>query len=104
MARKAARMRWTAERKADAVIRLLRGETLDDVSRELGVPGHELDDWRKAFLEQGKEGLRSRPRTKDERELEQAQKVIGKLTMENAILKAAIDLKKRSFQQRRSST
>lgn len=103
MTRKAAKMRWTADRKADAVLRLLKGETLDAVSRELGVPGHELEEWRSAFIEQGKEGLRAKPRTYEERKLDEAQKVIGRLTMENAILKAAVELKnKRSFPQRKS--
>ena len=103
MTRKAAKMRWTADRKADAVLRLLKGETLDAVSRELGVPGHELETWRSEFIAQGKEGLRSKPKPLDERKLDEAQKVIGQLTMENAILKAAMELKnKRSFPQRRS--
>ena len=102
MTRKAAKMRWTADRKADAVLRLLRGETLDAVSRELGVPGHELETWRSDFIAQGKEGLRSKPRTQDDRKLDEAQKVIGQLTMEVNILKAAMELKKRSFPQRRS--
>lgn len=102
MTRKAAKMRWTADRKADAVLRLLKGETLDSLSREIGVPDYELETWRREFIAQGKEGLRARPRTQDERKLDEAQKVIGQLTMEVNILKAAIELKKRSFPQRRS--
>lgn len=31
--------RWSVRRKADAVIRLLRGEDIDVVARELGVGG-----------------------------------------------------------------
>ena len=104
MTRKAAKMRWTADRKADAVLRLLKGETLDSVSRELGVPGYELETWRSEFIAQGKEGLRSKPRTQDDRKLDEAQKVIGQLTMEVNILKAAMELKKRSFPQRRSKS
>jgi hypothetical protein len=33
-------VRWSAYRKADAVMRLLRGEGLDEVSRELRVEAH----------------------------------------------------------------
>jgi transposase-like protein len=103
MTRKAVRMRWTADKKADAVLRLLKGETLDAVSRDLGIPGHELETWRSEFIAQGKEGLRSKPRTQDDRKLDEAQKVIGRLTMEVSILKAAMELKnKRSFPHRRS--
>lgn len=34
--------RWTARKKADAVVRLLRGESLDELSRELRVEAHRL--------------------------------------------------------------
>jgi transposase-like protein len=32
--------RWSANKKLDAVMRLLRGEKLEEVSRELGVEAH----------------------------------------------------------------
>jgi hypothetical protein len=35
--------RWSAQRKMELVLRLLRGEPLDAVSRESQVPAHELD-------------------------------------------------------------
>ncbi len=34
--------RWLARRKANAVVRLLRGENLDELSRELRVEAHRL--------------------------------------------------------------
>ncbi len=34
--------RWSANKKTDAVLRLLRGEPLDEVSRQLGVEAHRL--------------------------------------------------------------
>jgi hypothetical protein len=34
--------RWSVQRKAELVLRLLRGEALDAVSRESRVPAHEL--------------------------------------------------------------
>jgi hypothetical protein len=36
------RERWSVQRKAKLVLRLLRGEALDAVSRESQVPAHEL--------------------------------------------------------------
>jgi len=33
------------------VLRLLRGEALDAVSRESQVPAHELERWQRIFLE-----------------------------------------------------
>jgi hypothetical protein len=48
------RPRWSAGKKMDAVLRLLRGEPLEALSRELGVEGHRLAAWRDDFLEGGK--------------------------------------------------
>jgi transposase-like protein len=42
--------RWTASRKQEAVLRLLRGEPLDAVSRELGIEMHRLAQWRQMAL------------------------------------------------------
>ena len=36
------RPRWSANRKIDVVLRLLRGESIEDVSREVGVEVHRL--------------------------------------------------------------
>ena len=52
--------RWSANRKIDVVLRLLRGESLEEVSREVGVEAHRLQAWRDDFLESGKEGLKQR--------------------------------------------
>jgi len=40
------RPRWSANRKIDVVLRLLRGESIEDVSREVGVEVHRLAAWR----------------------------------------------------------
>src|SRR5215468_7761885 len=52
--------RWSVQRKTELVLRLLRGEPLDVVSRESQVPAHELETWKRVFLEQGSRGLKSR--------------------------------------------
>jgi hypothetical protein len=51
--------RWSAQRKMELVLRLMRGESLDAVSRESQVPAHELERWHRIFLEHGKRGLRT---------------------------------------------
>jgi Helix-turn-helix domain len=51
---------WSAGKKADAVLRLLRGESLEELSRELKVEAHRLAAWRDDFLEGGKEALKGR--------------------------------------------
>ena len=43
----------SARRKQGAVLRLLRGEDLQLVSRELAVPAAEVSLWRDAFLAAG---------------------------------------------------
>ncbi len=43
--------RWSARQKTEAVRRLLRGEDLGEVSRELQVEAHVLEEWRRVFLE-----------------------------------------------------
>jgi hypothetical protein len=43
------RRRMSAKRKQSAVLRLLRGEDLELVSRELAVPAAEVSAWRDAF-------------------------------------------------------
>jgi transposase-like protein len=72
--------RWSAQRKAELVLRLLRGEALDAVSRDSQVPAHELEAWRRVFLEHGLRGLKSRSEP-EERELTLARAKIGELMM-----------------------
>ena len=43
--------RFSAQRKLAAVQRLLRGEALEKVSRDLNVPAHRLSQWRDRVLE-----------------------------------------------------
>ena len=59
---------------------ILRGEALDAVSRESQVPAHELESWKRVFLEQGARGLKTRS-DPEERELTLARAKIGELMM-----------------------
>ena len=52
--------RWSAGRKSEVVLRLVRGEDIEVISREVAVPVHQLEEWRRAFLDGGRAGLRSR--------------------------------------------
>jgi transposase len=86
--------RWSVHRKTELVLRLLRGEALDAVSRDSQVPAHEIERWQRIFLEQGKRGLRTRAEP-EERELILARAKIGELMMR---LELAEDLiEKRGF-------
>ena len=80
--------RWSANKKMDVVLRLLRGEKLEELSRELGVEAHRLAAWRDEFLDAGKEGLKGkRATTEEDRRLREAERKIGELTLENEIWK-----------------
>jgi transposase len=85
--------RWSAGKKMDVVLRLLRGESLEELSRELKIEAHRLAAWRDDFLEGGKDALKGqRPdRSADDRALRQAERKVGQLTMENEILRAAAE-------------
>src|SRR5437763_15353465 len=53
--------RMSRQRKRDAVLRLLRGEDLETVSRSLGVTAATLTSWRDWFLAAGEAALAARP-------------------------------------------
>ena len=55
------RGRVSSRRKTEAVLRLLRGEYLDALSRELGVTAATLAQCRDRFLAAGEVPLKSRP-------------------------------------------
>lgn len=80
--------RWSARKKADAVVRLLRGESLEELSRELRVEAHRLQAWREEFVASGIEGLKGTPLTRDDRRLKEAERKLGELMMENEVLRA----------------
>lgn len=73
--------RWSAGRKTEVVLRLLRGEDLGAVSREVRVPPQELEDWRRVFLESGARGLKRAGRDPTERELIRTRAKVGELMM-----------------------
>jgi len=75
------RGRFSSKRKADAVLRLLRGEALDELSRELGVTAATLSRWRDEFLAAGQAGLKSRERTAADDEVLRLKALVGDLTM-----------------------
>ena len=73
--------RWSAQQKTEVVLRLLRGEDLVEVSREVQVSPLELEEWRRVFLETDQQGLRRRGRDPGERELTRTRAKLGELTM-----------------------
>jgi hypothetical protein len=81
----------SARRKQSAVLRLLRGEDLELLSRELGVTAAELTAWRDAFLAAGEAALKTRPADGRDAEIDRLKAKVGELTMANELLDAKID-------------
>ena len=81
----------TAGRKRDAVLRLLRGEPLEIVARELSVTAADLTAWRDAFLEAGEASLKTRPRDDRDETIGRLRTKVGELTMDNELLHTKVE-------------
>ena len=80
------RGRFSARRKTESVLRLLRGEDLDTLSRELGVVAATLSSWRQSFLDGGTAAMKSRPADDRDEEIARLRSKVGQLTMDNELL------------------
>ena len=95
--------RMSRQRKSAAVLRLLRGEDLETVSRELGVTAATLTGWQDAFLAGGEAALTTRAATGEELESERLKAKLGAALIERDLLneKIAILEAGRPFVRRR---
>lgn len=82
---RADRGRWSTKRKTEVVLRLLRGEDVDSVSRELGVTASTLSRWRDEFISGGQSAMKSRG-GREPAEVKELQAKLGELMMENELL------------------
>lgn len=83
--------RWSVARKRAVALRLLRGEPMELLSRELGVPVYKLERWL-AKAEAALEGaLKERESDPAGAELAAAHQRIGELSMENELLRAKME-------------
>ena len=80
------RGRFSSHRKTATVLRLLRGEDLELVSRELGVTAATLSGGRDDFLAGGQAALKSRPADDRDDEVARLRAKVGELTMDNELL------------------
>ena len=79
--------RWSASRKRDVVLRLLRGESLEALSREAGVEIYRLDAWRERAMAGLELGLKDRHGEPVAEVLDAAKRHIGELSMEIELLR-----------------
>lgn len=78
--------RWSVARKREVALRLLRGESVDALSRELCVEIYRLEKWREKALSGIDTALKEREGDPVQAELDAAMKRIGELTMQNELL------------------
>jgi transposase-like protein len=78
--------RFSAQKKTEVVLRLLRGEALDLLARELGIAAARLATWREAFLAAGQEAMKKQPRDSREREIDRLHEKLGEATMAMELL------------------
>ena len=84
--------RMSRQRKRDAVLRLLRGEDLETVSRSLGVTAATLSSWREAFLAAGEASLSTRPCDGEALESARLKARLGEMLLERELLERKITL------------
>src|SRR3954469_21657517 len=82
--------RMSRQRKRDAVLRLLRGEDLEMLSRALGVTAATLTGWQDSFVAAGEASLATRPTTGDDLESERLKAKLGEMLLERELLEAKI--------------
>ncbi len=78
------------QRKLGAVLRLLRGEDLEAVSRALGVTAARLSAWRDAFLSAGEASLATRATDGEALESERLKARLGEMLLERELLEAKV--------------
>lgn len=83
--------RWSMRRKREVVLRMLRGESVQLLSRELGVEIYRLEQWRSKALAGMETALKEREGDPLKKDLDQALKRIGELSMENELLRMRVE-------------
>ena len=74
--------RWTVTRKREVALRLLRGEPVELLSRQLGVETFRLEQWREKAIAGIDASLKERKGDPVKAELDIAMKRIGELIMQ----------------------
>jgi len=95
--------RWTVTRKREVVLRVLRGESIEALSRELGIESYRIQEWFDRALASLDAGLRERGGDPLEDQLKRAHAVVGELTMMNELYQERLRrIEHRPFDPKRS--
>jgi len=74
----------TASLKKEIVLKVLRGEDIDFLSREYQVTVSDISSWRDKFISGGTNGFKRDPQSS---KLKEAERIIGRLQMELELVK-----------------
>lgn len=81
--------RFSARMKSLMVLRLLRGEELELLSREYGATAAQLSQWRDDFLAAGEAAMKMRNGDESE-EVKRLREKLGEVTMDSELLREKI--------------
>ncbi len=76
--------RISSKKKAEIVLELLRGVSLEELSRTNKVAVHEVTQWRDLFIKHGSQAFQ---RVKKDTNLSELERIIGRQQMEIELLK-----------------
>lgn len=79
--------RWSATRKMEVVLRHIRGESLESLSRAVGVSASQIEKWHQRVIQGMELALKERENDPLQKDLDLAKKRIGELSMENELLR-----------------
>ena len=74
----------TANKKREIVLKVLRGEDIELLSREYQVMIADISTWRDIFINSGSNGFKRQPQAI---KLREAERIIGRLQMELELVK-----------------
>ena len=83
--------RWSVARKREVVLRLMRGEAAELLSRELGLPVFKLAQWRQRAEAALEGALKEREADPADGQLAAAMQRIGELSMELELLRSRME-------------
>ncbi|MBX3328662.1 MAG: helix-turn-helix domain-containing protein, partial [Nitrospira sp.] len=78
---KTERGRFSSRKEMEVVLRVLRGDDLDLVSRDAGITAATLSEWLDQFIASGQAALKSRAADGRDDELARLKALVGDLTM-----------------------
>ena len=87
---KTERGRFSSRKKMEVVLRVLRGEELDLVSRETGITAATVSAWRDQFVASGQAGLKRRATDGRDDELARLKALVGDLTIRLELSREAV--------------